>query len=583
MTHLFARVLTFPLLLGAVAAQWSPTAASHLAIGDGPGEQDQVKVVARADGGCYVSWYDNDPNGTPAFGYDVRLQRLDAAGNEVWPHRGVLVADRGFSSTQDYDLAVDLAGNALLAFRDDRFTGTQITAAAVDETGALLWGSNGRQLTNTTDFVAVPKICATSDLQIVVAWAQNADTHVQRLDLGGTFQWIVDAVLTDPSLNLAPSDLHAADNGSAIVALQRSGGFTSPRHLLAQKLDALGAPLWGASPMVIFDAGSLQFGNFPKFVPDGSGGAVFGWYSSSPSLQCWAQRVDALGNPLFVPNGVPASLAAGDRVSPSVAFDPATQSTYLAYTEQNGPQYRIGAQRFDAVGNPLWSTNGAAVTGFGAAATADVNAEVVDGDLMAFWTAEPAFGQDQVFGARLDAAGAVSLAPFAVSSTPAVKYRVTSAVSSLGFAIVAWRDEGAGTADILAQNVLPDGALGGVASAVVRNGAGVNPVCFTAANGPSIAAPWNAEVAHGPTAIVTAMFADLAPIPGVVVPGVGEVLVPFPAVFVSLQVSVGAADTHTLAFPQDLSLVGAFFTAQGVVLDGATIATCNALDLTVGL
>ena len=43
----------------------------------------------------------------------------------------MLVADRGFSSTQDYGLDVDSAGNALLAFRDDRFVGTQITAAKV--------------------------------------------------------------------------------------------------------------------------------------------------------------------------------------------------------------------------------------------------------------------------------------------------------------------------------------------------------------------------------------------------------------------------------------------------------------------
>ena len=46
----------------------------------------------------------------------------------MWAHNGILVADRGFSSTQDYDLDVDTSGHAVICFRDDRFGGTKITA-----------------------------------------------------------------------------------------------------------------------------------------------------------------------------------------------------------------------------------------------------------------------------------------------------------------------------------------------------------------------------------------------------------------------------------------------------------------------
>ena len=49
------------------------------------------------------------------------------------------LADRGFSSTEDYGLAVDTAGNALLAFRDDRGDFIQITAAKVSPAGTVLW------------------------------------------------------------------------------------------------------------------------------------------------------------------------------------------------------------------------------------------------------------------------------------------------------------------------------------------------------------------------------------------------------------------------------------------------------------
>ena len=101
-------------LAAAAHAQFSDDPAANLSVADRTNEQVQPKIVPTADGGCYISWFDN-----AAGGYDVYLQRLDANGVEQWAHNGVLVADRGFSSTQDYGLAVDTAGNALLAFRDD--------------------------------------------------------------------------------------------------------------------------------------------------------------------------------------------------------------------------------------------------------------------------------------------------------------------------------------------------------------------------------------------------------------------------------------------------------------------------------
>ncbi len=76
--------------------QWSADPNVNLAIGDRPGAQVQPKIVATSDGGCYISWFDNSTGG-----YDVYLQRLDAEGNELWLHNGILLADRGFSSTQD--------------------------------------------------------------------------------------------------------------------------------------------------------------------------------------------------------------------------------------------------------------------------------------------------------------------------------------------------------------------------------------------------------------------------------------------------------------------------------------------------
>ena len=62
-------------LTAAAQAQWSDDPSQNLAVADRSGEQTQAKIRATADGGAYVSWFDNNSGG-----YDVYLQRLDAAG-----------------------------------------------------------------------------------------------------------------------------------------------------------------------------------------------------------------------------------------------------------------------------------------------------------------------------------------------------------------------------------------------------------------------------------------------------------------------------------------------------------------------
>ncbi len=97
----------------------------------------------------------------------------------------------------------------------------------------------------------------------------------------------------------ALSDLHSDADGNVIaswIVLQ----FTAPHAMYAQKLAAIdgSSALWGTDPVTVFDAsdGSLQFGNFPPFVADGAGGAVFVWYSVGANGQVHAQHIMSDGS-----------------------------------------------------------------------------------------------------------------------------------------------------------------------------------------------------------------------------------------------------------------------------------------------
>jgi hypothetical protein len=445
-------------------AQWSTDPAAPLVVADRSGPQVQPKMVGITGGGFYISWFDSSTGG-----YDVYLQRLDIGGNEMWPHNGVLVADRGFSSTQDYGLSVDTGGNAVLAFRDDRGTTTEVTVSKVSPDGTLLWGTDGVQVSSGGLFVAAPRVTGTSDGNVVVAWTSDFNVMVQKLDPTGAVLWGSGLTLSPAAGSFTAADIHAAESGTAILSLTHmTGGFPSPIHLWAQKLAAAdGAFLWGAGHVQVYDqaGGSLQIGNFPPFVPDGSGGAVFAWYTSSPSLQCRVQRVLANGSEAFPHQGVEVSTnAAQIRVSPSAAFNPVTQAIFVGWREQNGNQSQSGlyAQKVDALGARQWTDSGRVLVPLSGDVITDVTTLASDDGALLSYIQSPSFGNDPINAIRLDGNGIPVWVPEVVElcTLPTQSSRLVGVMGSEGFAAYAWSDGDSGVGDVLAANLNGDGSLG---------------------------------------------------------------------------------------------------------------------------
>lgn len=445
-------------------AQWPSNPLINLNLAEGPGDQVQPKLLPMPNGSWYLSWFDANPNSPPPIGYDVYAQALDAGGVPLGPHNGLLVADLGLSSTEDYGLSVDTAGNELLAFLDDREgSNTQITAAKISPAGMLVWGPLGIQLTNNQNSNNNPKIAGTSDGNVVVGWSSNSDVVLQKLDPNGSPLWGSGVVLSESKANYTLADLHAAEDGSVIVSWVRGTGFGSPSTLLATKLSSTGGPLWGRQPLQVFNSGSLQFGEFPYFVPDGSGGAVFSWYSNSPTLQVYAQHILANGTAAFPQNGSVGSNNLNNvRVSPTVSYRAATQETFLFWTEEDGNQVMNGVsgQKFDSTGAPQWGPTGLVIVPLGADQQLFVQNVQTGTGAQVFWVDEPNFDQDTMNSIRLDGSGNVTCAQFPVSSVVSGKSRLAAAIGPSGLTAIAWQDDRAGTDDIYLQNVNNDCSLG---------------------------------------------------------------------------------------------------------------------------
>ena len=452
---------------GAQAAwgQWSSDPSRNLPLADKiNNDQVQPKVKPLPNDQWYVSWFGADPNSPPPIGYDVYVQRLSRGGVERFRHDGRLVADLSNSSTEDYGLDVDSEGNALLAFLDTREgSNPQVTAAKIAARGKSLWGQRGVQLTSGSSFHAAPKIAGTRDGGAVVAWTNDSSVVLQKLDRHGHPLWGKGVVFRESGSNYSLADLHAADDESMIVSWVRDSGFFSDRQLRANKLSASGKRLWGKNSVALFDQGSLQFGAFPYFIPDGSGGAVFSWYTSRPALQCFAQHVRADGSEAFPHNGAAGSTDTSNvRVEPSVSYRAKTDQTFLYWTEEDSFQIVNGVygQKFSGEGMPEWNPNGLVIVPLGADTQSFVeNVQVGSGSLV-LWVDSPGYGLSTIQATRLNGRGKVVCRQFAVSSAPANKYGLSVAKARSGLTAVAWADDRIGNNSIYIQNVNPDCSLG---------------------------------------------------------------------------------------------------------------------------
>ena len=180
-------------------------------------------------------------------------------------------------------------------------------------------------------------------------------------------------------------------------------------------------------------------------------------------LQCYAQHVLANGSEAFPHNGTALSSdGTRFRVSPSVAYDATTGSTFAFWVEENTLQSQFGlyAQKLDGTGIRQWGAEGVGLIPLGSSEISMVNTCTTGAGAFVFWSSAASFGQDVLSGMRLTASGSPDLGTIAVSSTTSDKLRLFLAKSTRGVAFLAWTDARIDEGDILVQNVNPDGTLG---------------------------------------------------------------------------------------------------------------------------
>ena len=453
------------------SAQFTSDPAQPATLASAASEQVQPKVVAIPSGGFYMSWYDNR-----AGGYDPWVQRFDASGVGVWPGGGVQVLNTSFSSTEDYGLTMDNAGNAVIVTRSDIGGGVKIIAQAVSPSGVLLWGPTGTQLAATGN---APKAGRAGDGAAVAGWSEGSRARIMRLNADGTPAWTSAAIVSDGTATTVLADLQPGDGATVIASAVRYTTFTGAKTLQAQKYSATGAPLWAATNVRVFTTGSLQFGNFPSFIPDGEGGAIFAWYTTSP-LMGRVQWVSPTGALRFGANGAAVADTTGlDRVDPAVTYDPASRKVFASWSENvpNTSLFGVALQAFDETGQKLLGAAGVPLAQLEIVYQYVQNRAALVGGFPTFtWTrTAPNFGNDVIWAMSVDGGGTPRWTAPTQVSVPGQCGRPVLATLAGGSAnaVVAWERGGTGSADLVGARLNGDGTLGPAGNPADLNGDGV--------------------------------------------------------------------------------------------------------------
>jgi len=452
-------------------ADWPGDPGLNLGVAVRSGGQVVPKIVATPDGGAYVGWFDNATGN-----FDVRLQRLDPAGNPVWGPDGLLVSNHpSMSFIVDWDMIADSGGNAVLVFSDIRAGGDlDVYAYRIAPDGTFVWGPDGVTISANADFEPDPRVAQASDGDFVVVWptlpdATDGHLMMQRLAPDGSLRLAPGGIAVAGEVGESPgfNRVVASDAGSVIVSWVRDiSTFFSPRHVRAQKFAPDGSPMWGAGPVIVFDAVSVPIAHRPQLLADAGGGAVLAWHRSVGSrFDCLVQRITAAGTELFAHNGLLVSTdTTRQRFDPSIVLDGASDDVLVFWDERNLAQSAWGVygQRISTEGARLWSETGRELIPVSAQPRSFVRSGGFGGGAMVFWFEPPTLGSinSRVRGLRVDAGGLFVWGPIDVSSVPSPKDDLGLAQTPTGMAMLAWEDERSDSGDIYAQNVNPDGTLG---------------------------------------------------------------------------------------------------------------------------
>jgi len=275
---------------------------------------------------------------------DYYVQRISPAGDFLWGERGVLIGSTG--NGIPYSEAVsDGSGGAIVSWWEclpevpGEPPSCQSYVARIDAEGDVQWqwGREG---------VKIESMIADGAGGVIIGvWAVDTKPSLVKIDSEGNLPWGEDGVSAGPWPER--SDEMASDNSGGIIVVDCASHGDSDA-VYAQRVDSQGNILWQAGGVQVL--AELCLGAW--IASDGSGGGIIVFEQVTPSTDSdiYVQKVDAGGDILWGPDGVPVCVGPPHTYSPRIVADGAG-GAIVFFVDERG----VSAQRVDADGHKSWN------------------------------------------------------------------------------------------------------------------------------------------------------------------------------------------------------------------------------------
>lgn len=267
------------------------------------------QIIEDGSNGAIIVWGDNRNNTTT--GSDIYAQRISSGGNILWQTNGNIICDYAFAQVSPKSEFVDDDTTGVIIFWEDNrnaSNGTDIYAQRISLNGTALWEPNGKSLITAQGNQRFIETESSSTDEIAFSWedsgipANDKDIHLQVINKYGTLKW---ANTNFTNRTGSQVSLKIASDGNGNIFLTYRDLKYSVNWISVQKIDSNGSKVWADTGIVVSKLAvepyvlSDVFGNAIVIFEDGR----------NPSLDddIYASKLDANGNFLWNPNGVPVS------------------------------------------------------------------------------------------------------------------------------------------------------------------------------------------------------------------------------------------------------------------------------------
>lgn len=405
------------------------------------------------DGSTYSTWFESVEGN-----YQLRMQRLSADGERLWDDAGLVVSDHPQNSALfRYDLKADHAGNAIVAFQDERTGALDIVAYKIGPDGAFLWGADGIELPTPGSTGLAPVIGVLSNDDVIIAW--NADGSpgyiaFAKVTSAGDPVTIPNAGISNTTRVSRPKVI-ASGAGFILQYVLEGASFLAPGTLYAARFDGDAFPVWEA-PKVVSTKTVPGF-YFPEPASDGHDGFYLAFNTSNPvnpsMTDVYVQRVRANGT-LWSEEGTRADVGGdiqkytGGKGLAAVS-DADGVMVPLQITDVAQSQSGIAVQRLDTAGYVQNGEHAPVLIPLGNTSLNDASA-TADGLLIVH--SSGTFGQTHLAATLTDLSGTALGGAVDVSTVNSNKEDLQLAPIVNDHAVAVWQDDRA-SGGIYAQRI----------------------------------------------------------------------------------------------------------------------------------